>query len=402
MISYDEALQRVVGSISPIHSIERPLQDAAGLVLAAPATARWGMPLCNNSAMDGYAICTPLADDKSGHLLIGASYAGHPFPGKVTPGEAVRITTGAALPAGATTVVPIEDADEKGDQVIFKVRPEAGQNVRRAGEEYQPGEVLVAKGTRLRAGDIALLASAGVENVRIYPPLRVAVISTGDELVELGQKPGPGQVINSNVHFLRTRLCECGCLPICLGIGGDEQKKLDQLIDQALDTDVIITTGGVSVGEKDHVQETLENRNFEKIFWKVAIKPGKPVLFGKVADTPFFGLPGNPAATAATFELFVKPALKRLAGHDVVHPAKRIATLTHEVKGGGKRQVFLWCQLNWQKDRYTVSVGPRQGSGQNRCLTQVNAMLPVPIGVDRIEKGKTVEVLLLDDTASWQ
>ncbi len=320
-------------------------------------------------------------------LIIGASYAGHPFSGSVNPGEAVRITTGAVLPAGATTVIPIEDVEENSGQILLKVQPEAGQNVRYAGEEYRSGEVLVEPGTTLRAGEIALLASAGVENVSVYPRPRVAVISTGDELVELGQAPGPGQIINSNLHFLKTRLDECGCIPICLGIGGDEQQTLDQLIDQALDADIIITTGGVSVGEKDHVQATLQNRNFEKIFWKVAIKPGKPLLFGKVDDKPFFGLPGNPAATAATFELFVKPALKRLAGHVDVLPEKRMATLTHEVKGGGKRQAFLWCTLNWVNAAYQVTASQWQGSGQNRCLTAKNAMLPVPTDLKSLSPG---------------
>ena len=277
MINYDEALQRVVKSVSPIRAVELPLQEAAGLVLAASAIASWKMPPYDNSAMDGYAIGSPTEDIESGFLLVGASYAGHPFPGNVNPGEAVRITTGAVLPAGATTVIPVEDVEENSGQILLKVQPEAGQNVRYAGEEYRSGEVLVEPGTTLRAGEIALLASAGVEHVSVYPRPRVAVISTGDELVELGQTPGPGQIVNSNLHFLKTRLDECGCIPICLGIGGDEQQTLDQLIDQALDADIIITTGGVSVGEKDHVQATLQNRNFEKIFWKVAIKPGKPL-----------------------------------------------------------------------------------------------------------------------------
>jgi molybdopterin molybdotransferase len=224
----------------------------------------------------------------------------------------------------------------------------------------------------------------------------VAVISTGDELVELGQTPGPGQIINSNLHFLRTRLFECGCTPICLGIGADDQKTLEQLIEQALDTDMIITTGGVSVGEKDHVQATLQNLNFEKIFWKVAIKPGKPVLFGKVEGIPFFGLPGNPAATAATFELFAKPAIKRLSGHIDVFPNKRTATLMHEIKGGGKRQSFLWCALQWEKDGYRVAVSQRQGSGQNRCLTTKNAILAVPTNVRSLNSGDQVEVLLIN------
>lgn len=396
MISYDEALHRVIESIFPMTPCETSLHEASGLVLAKPAKALWQMPRWDNSAMDGFAIQGVPKSIEAGYTIVGASYAGHLFSGKVNHGEAVRITTGAALPKGTDTVIPIEDTVEKNNHVFLKESPRNGQHVRYAGEEYSSGEVLVESGTVLKAGEMALLASAGVEQVCVYPRLRVAVISTGDELVELGQSPGPGQIINSNLHYLRTRLFECGCTPVCLGIGADDQKTLDQLIEQALDDDLIITTGGVSVGEKDHVQSTLQNRNFEKIFWKVAIKPGKPVLFGKVDRVPFFGLPGNPAATAATFELFVKPGIKRLSGHVDVLPQKRLATMTHKVINGGGRQSFLWCSLQWKGDRYQVTVSHRQGSGQNRCLTTKNAILTVPANVKSLNQGDLVEVLLIE------
>ncbi len=396
MITYDEALQRVIESIAPLEPRETSLHEASGLVLAKPAKALWQMPRWDNSAMDGFAISGVPKNIEAGLTIVGASYAGHPFTGKVSQGETVRITTGAALPDGADTVIPLEDVEETDQQIFLNKNPKPGQHVRYAGEEYSAEEILIDPGTILKAGEIALLASAGIEQVCVYPRLRVAVISTGDELVELGQTPGPGQIINSNLHYIRTRLFECGCTPVCLGIGADDQKTLDQLIDQALDADLILTTGGVSVGEKDHVQATLQSRSFEKIFWKVAIKPGKPVLFGKVDGVPFLGLPGNPAATAATFELFAKPAIRRLSGHYDVFPKKRVATLTHEVTGGGKRQSFLWCALQWEKDGYQVTVSQRQGSGQNRCITTKNAILAVPTNVQSLTPGDQVEVLLID------
>lgn len=396
MLSYDDALQRVINSTTALEPVEMPMPEATGLVLAESVTARWDMPRCDNAAMDGFAVNAPLPDMQSGAPIIGASYAGQPLAGEVMPGQAVRITTGANLPTGANSVVPIEDVEEQVERIVCKKSPQRGQHVRYRGEEYQAGEILAEQGTRLRAGAIALLASAGVEQVRVYPRLRVAVISTGDELVELGSTPGPGQIINSNVQFLKARLYECGCTPICLGIGADDSQALGQLIGQALDADLIISTGGVSVGEKDQVQATLDNHAFEKIFWKVAIKPGKPLLYGRLSNKPFFGLPGNPAATAATFELFVKPALKRLAGHAEVLPAKRLATLTHEVTGGGSRQAFLWCTLQWEKDGYQLTVSPRQGSGQNRCLMARDALLPVPTDVKSFNRGQQVEVLLIE------
>lgn len=397
MISYQEALQCVIESVSPLEPRLTSLQEAAGLVLARPAQALWQMPPWDNSAMDGFAINGAPQNIAAAFSIMGCSYAGRPHAGRVNPGEAVRITTGAPLPEDTDTVIPLEDVTEGDHQILLRQQPVQGQHVRHAGEEYAAGELLVDVGTRLQAGEIALLASAGVEQVSVYPRLRVAVISTGDELVELGQAPGPGQIINSNLHYLRTRLFECGCTPLCLGIGADNPRNLGELIDQAADADLIITTGGVSVGERDHVQATLQNRNFEKTFWKVAIKPGKPLLFGKLSGTPFFGLPGNPAATAATFELFVKPALRRLAGHAAVLPEKRSARLTHNVTAGGKRQSFLWCSLRWQQNEYQVSVSQRQGSGQSRCFADKNALLAVPTHVKALNSGDRVEVLLLDE-----
>lgn len=397
MLTYEEALQEVVAATAPLKPVTMFLPEAAGQVLASPAKALWDMPSFDNSAMDGFAFNFLADKNNQAFTIIGASYAGHPFPGSVKPGEAVRITTGAILPKGADTVVPIEDAEEQGNQVVFNSLPQAGQHVRYAGEEYRAGEILAAPGTPLKAGEVALLASAGVEQLDVYPRPRVAVLATGDELVELGQTPGPGQIINSNLLFLQTRLFECGCTPLCIGIGTDDQATLAQLIDRALDADLILTTGGVSVGEKDQVHATLARKDFQKIFWKVAIKPGKPVLFGKLAEIPFFGLPGNPAATAATFELFVRPALKRLAGYSNVLPSKRKAILTHDVKGGGNRQAFLWCSLEWQEDGYRVTAAQRQGSGQTRSLQGRNALLPVPTQVKTWHAGEAVEVLLLDD-----
>lgn len=397
MITYDEAVQLVLNNVSPLTPVKLALDDAAGLVLSTRATARWDMPRCNNSAMDGFAIDGSAESADAVFEIVGASYAGHPFSGAVLRGKAIRITTGAPLPEGVNTVIPVEETIENNGKISLTSTPERGQHVRYQGEEYQKGNVLVEPGAVLRAGRIALLASAGVDKVNVYRRLRVAIISTGDELVELGQEPDPGQIINSNLHLLKTRLQESGCTPICIGVGKDDPGNLSTLIDQALDTDVIISTGGVSVGEKDHVQATLVQHGFKKIFWKVAIKPGKPVLFGVLRGIPYFGLPGNPAASAATFELLVKPALKCMAGQQQVLPQMRTAILTNQVAGGGNRQAFLWCHMEWRDNGYEVTVSDRQGSGQIRCLQANNAMVSMPIGADALNAGDKVEILLIDD-----
>jgi len=364
-------------------------------VLAEAVKARWDLPPADNSAMDGYAFAFASLDPETGLKLVGSSFAGHPHEGAVARGEAVQITTGAPLPAGTDTVAPQEETTLE-DGVLHLTRPaKPQQHIRRRGEEFQTGETLLPAGTRVAAGEIALLASAGITRVRAYPRPRVAILSTGDELVELGEAPGPGQIVNSNLHLLIARLVELGYEPLPLGIARDTPEALSETIRSGLQADLFLSTGGVSVGEKDHVQETLNRHGFERRFWKVAIKPGKPVLFGTIGATPVFGLPGNPAATAATFELFVKPALRQLAGETGVKPVTRRATLTTPVKGGGNRQAFLWCRLEWDGEGYTVGVSGRQGSGQNRSIQGANALLALPVGTERLEAGERVEVLVL-------
>jgi molybdopterin molybdotransferase len=223
----------------------------------------------------------------------------------------------------------------------------------------------------------------------------VAILSTGDELVELGHEPGPGQIVNSNLHLLAARIRECGADVLALGIGHDEPDGINALIDAARRADILVSTGGVSVGERDFVRDALDLRGFRQIFWKVAIKPGKPVLFGTLDGKPCFGLPGNPAAAAATFELFVRPALRRLAGHPQVLNETRTGILSTTVRGAGKRQAFLWCRLDWCGSIYRVTATKRQGSGQNRSLQGANALLAVPCHVEEIVAGSTVEVQLL-------
>ncbi len=396
MLPYDEALQIVLNTVKPLTPCEMPTADAGGLVLAEDALAQWDMPLCDNSAMDGYAIAGESYTPGSPLEIIGASYAGHPLSGTILAGQSIRITTGAALPKGTDTVIPLEDTEEEHGQLHIQVPVTSGQHVRYQGEEFKSGQLLLQTGTMLQAGEISLLACAGVARVKVYPRPRVSIISTGDELVELGEKPGPGQIINSNLHFLTTRLRECGCEPVWIGIGKDNTDSLDKCIAQAMDADLVLSTGGVSVGEKDQVQDALANHSFEKIFWKVAIKPGKPVLFGLLGEKPFLGLPGNPAATAATFEVFARPALKKMAGHRDDHLQKRNGILTGQVKNKGDRQRFLWCRLEWRNDQYEVTVQSHQGSGQNLSIQGSNALLAVPAGTAQMDQGKRVEVLLLE------
>ncbi|SHJ95618.1 molybdopterin molybdotransferase [Malonomonas rubra DSM 5091] len=395
MLTYVDALKIVQETVSTLPLQTQPLSAAAGLVLAAPARAYWDMPRWDNSAMDGFAVASQALSSSDGLEIVGSSFAGHPYDNTLQPGEAIQITTGAPLPDGADTVIPIEDAIENGSSLRWAKSVQPKQHVRYRGEEYRANEVLLERGTILQAGAIGLLASAGVTEVEVYPRPHVAVFSTGDELVELGQELGPGQIVNSNLLYLCARLRECGCTVTSLGIVEDRSENLDQLIEQAKLADLLLSTGGVSVGEKDLVQQTLQQHGFERKFWKVAIKPGKPVLFGLLDGKPCFGLPGNPAATAATFELFVLPALRILAGLPAEN-RKIPAALLHEVKGGSKREAFLWAHYHWHDGECRVEVPQRQGSGQTRSVQGANALLSVPIGSADLSAGDKVKIIPLD------
>ncbi len=404
MLSYDEALEAIVRTVRPLTPVEASLEEAFGRVLAEPVASRWDLPPADNSAMDGYAFAWQ-GQKAGGRLAVtGFVPAGAAPSGMIPAGTATKIMTGAPLPPGCDTVVPLEEVVEEEGCIRLAADSAAGRHIRRRGEELRKGETLLSAGSVIRAGETGLLAAGGIDRLTVYPKPRVALLATGDELVELGTPPGPGQIVNSNIHLLAARLREEGHPVIPLGIAADDPDALAAKIQQGLEADLLITTGGVSVGDRDYVQEVLARFGFSRTFWKVAIKPGKPLLFGMIGALPVFGLPGNPAASAATFDLFVRPALRLLAGRrQILHPRLRVV-LADAVKGGGRRQNFLWGTLQRQSDgTYRFTPSSRQGSGQNRSLVEAHGLLPVPIGAAELPAGAEVEVLVLglpDEPAS--
>lgn len=395
MLTYDEALQIVLETVTPRPPVLVPLASASGRVLAAAVISSRNLPTRDNSAMDGYAFAWNEQIAEHPLPVIDFVAAGHARQLAVPVGNAVKIMTGAPLPPDCDTVVPIEDIEELDGSIRLKTTTQQGDNVRYCGEELRCGELILDAGTSLFAGEIGLLAAAGIESVQVYPAPRVAILSTGDELVELGTPPVDGKIINSNAYLLASRLHEAGCEPILLGIARDTPEELESALKKGLKADLLLTTGGVSVGDCDHVQESLIKLGFTRKFWKVAIKPGKPVLFGTINDQPVFGLPGNPAATAATFELFVLPALRRLAGFPSTRPPRLRVTLTEAIKGGGKRQRFLWGRLEICNGSFCFTSAHYQGSGQNRSLQGAQALLPIAEHSPDLAAGSEVEILLL-------
>jgi len=395
MIGYQEALQLVLDRIRPLPAVEVPLEQAGGLVLAEGVAARWDLPPADNSAMDGFAFAWRERLAGKELAVVGSAYAGSPWTGTPGPEQVVRIMTGSPLPPGCDTVVPLEEVVETATAIRLPVVVKPGQHVRRQGEEFRSGDPLLDAGAPLHAGEIGLLAAAGFARVRVHPAPRVALLSTGDELVELGQTPGPGQIVNSNLYLLSARLREEGCSVLPLGLCRDEPEALARHLAAGEQANLILSTGGVSVGDRDYLREALNGRGFETVFWQVAIKPGKPVLFGLLHGRPVFGLPGNPAAAAATFELFVRPALRRLAGFPATAPLRLRATLVTEVHSDRKRECFLWGTLSEESGRLTFHPSRRQGSGQNRSLQGAQALLPVPAGSEPLAAGSDVSVLFI-------
>jgi len=303
--------------------------------------------------------------------------------------------TGGVMPPRCDTVVPIEEVDVAEGKVRLRSAVEKGRHVRRRSEEIERGQVLAEPGDVLDAVVTACLAAAGITAVTVRPAPRVALFSTGDELVEPGSVPGPGQIVNSNSLLLDGLLCEEGCRVMPLGIVRDSREDLERTIAEALEADLVLSTGGVSVGDHDYVKDVYTRLGAEIVFWKVRIKPGKPVLFGLLEGKPFFGLPGNPASSATTFELFVRPALRRLQGQARLFRPRLRVVLEREVKGGQKRERFLWGSLRGEEGRYFFTPSGRQCSGQNLTMRAAQALLPVPVDSEAIPAGSEVEVLLL-------
>ncbi|MFO7766817.1 MAG: molybdopterin molybdotransferase MoeA [Pelovirga sp.] len=396
MISYQQAVADICHTIKRLPPQRVLLAAGLGRVLAEDIYANLDLPPRDNSAMDGYAFTSAGITDGSLEE-VGFIPAGHHFTTAIQPGQAVRIMTGAPLPNGADTVVPIEDTEQiSGNRIRLRKQLQPGANVRYRGEEFKTGEKIMSCGQQLDPAAIGMLASAGVAETTVYPAPQVAILSTGDELVELGETPDNGRIINSNAHLLAACLRQDGFTPIPLGIAKDQPGELEACLRTGLDADMLITTGGVSVGDRDLVQPTLIKMGFNKIFWQVATKPGKPTLFGTIDTKPVFGLPGNPAASAATYQLYARPALRMLAGHSQPFSPTLKVTLGAPIKAGGKRLHFLWGNLNIVAGELQFLPSQRQGSGQNRSAVGAQALFPLPIDSPPLATGDSIDVIMLN------
>ncbi|HEY3330880.1 MAG TPA: gephyrin-like molybdotransferase Glp [Capsulimonadaceae bacterium] len=402
MLSYEDAISRILGSISPLDIVEQPLLNALGSIVASRVASRTDLPPFDNSQMDGYALLAANTanayPDQPSHLkVIGEVPAGSIPSVTVAPGSAVRIFTGAAMPDGADAVVMVEDtkaSDDKSTVDVFE-RATTGQYVRRAGEDARAGELVIDAGQVVTPGVIALAAAAGHATLPVHKRPRVAIISTGDELISPGGALALGQIFESNSYAVAAQVAEAGGECVAMLRAADNAESLRQALDDAAASaaDVIVSSGGVSVGDYDLVKAVFGERG-DVDFWRVAIRPGKPFAFGKHGDTLFFGLPGNPASAMVTFELFVRPALRALAGHAKPQRPLTTALLTEAVSHSRGRRSYLRAFATNTADSLMVTPLRHQGSHLLRPLAAANCLLIVPEDVDGIGAGDAAEVIL--------
>jgi molybdopterin molybdotransferase len=397
MISIEEARKIILEHVSPLPTEEVPLLQGLGRVSSEDVHAPWDIPATDNSAMDGYAFSLATLRE---HRLAEAGNipAGTERTSPVAAGEAVRIMTGATIPPGCDTVVPVENVERIGGaiRIVGDVKP--GAHIRKRGEDLRAGERAIVANAPLRPQEIGMLASLGKTSVRVYRRPRVCVLATGDELLEPGTMPGPGKIINSNSYGLAAQVVESGGEPVLLGIAGDDAGETREMIRAGMTGDLLITTGGVSVGDRDCVKEAIVELGGEIKFWKVCMKPGKPVAFAILEGKPVFALPGNPAAAMISFEVFVRPALLRMTGHvDLSRPTVS-ATLVEPVTNQGDRPHLVRVIVRARNGGYVVSTTGNQSSARLSSLTAANGYMKLEPGAV-FASGESVVAYLLDRPA---
>jgi molybdopterin molybdotransferase len=400
MISVKEALQKILEQIPRLGKERVSILEAQGRVLAEDIFSARDIPPWDNSAMDGYALRSQDIQTAAPELpallrVLGDLPAGRVFAGRVGPGEAVRIMTGAPLPAGADTVVPVEETARADGNVKILTAVAAGQNIRQAGEDVRGGEKVLAEGTFLRAAHSGMLASLGRSSLYVYQRPRVAVLSTGDELLEIDEPWQDGKIINSNGYSIAGLVLECGGQPLQLGIARDRREELAAKVKEGLVADILITTGGVSVGDYDLVKGLLKDLG-EMNFWKVAMRPGQPLAFGRLGGKPLFGLPGNPVSCMVSFEQFVRPSLLKMAGFPRIFRHAVKAQLKEALSKKKGLTYFVRCRLLEEDGRLFATTTGEQGSGILSSMVRAQGLLVLPAGKSAVPKGAAVSAIPLD------
>jgi molybdopterin molybdotransferase len=396
MLQVEEAQTRVMAEVEagPAESVQ--LDESLGRVLRESVTATHDLPAADNSAMDGYAV---RAEDIAGAPVtlpvIADIPAGHPTDLRLEPGSAMRIMTGAFVPEGADTVVQVELTDGGLERVTIAKAVPRGASIRRRGEDMRAGEVVLRGGVRIGPAEIAILASAGKSSVQVGRRPTVAILSTGDELIDVGETPLPGQIVNTNGPLLAALVREAGAIARPLGIVRDTREATIAAFESAIESDFVISSGGVSVGAYDFVKDALEALGAETKFWRVAMKPGKPVVLSRLRDRAVFGLPGNPVSCFVSFHLFVAPALRKAMGQEAPLYAPTVrARLTAAVRGAAERRVYARVQVTARDGELFATPLTSQSSGALTSMLTANGLAVIGEG-EHFDAGADVPVVLL-------
>jgi molybdopterin molybdotransferase len=396
MISVEEAVTRVIAAFQPLPAEKVALAKAVGRALAEDAVARVNQPPHDVSAMDGYALRAADAA-KPGAMLrvIGTAPAGRPFAGEVGNGEAVRLFTGSVVPKGADAIIIQENAKAKDDSVTFSVAATSGEHIRQAGLDFRADDVLVAKGKRLSPRDLALLAAADIARVAVRRKPRIAFAATGDELSKPGEPRKPGGIVASSGYGLSALISQWGGEPKDLGILPDSEEAIAGIAQAAGDADLIVTLGGASVGDYDLVQRALGPKGFALDFWKIAMRPGKPLIFGRLGTTPLLGLPGNPVSTLVCAYLFLRPAIAAMLGVPAQDNTVS-ARLTRTLKANDARQDYVRARMFLRDGQYFVEPFPVQDSSMMRVFAQADALIVRGSNAPAAQAGERVDAIPLD------
>lgn len=376
MIPVIEARQRILAQMPLMPAEWVSIAEADGRVLAEPAIAQRTQPPADLSAMDGYAVVgTDVAQPGASLTCVGEAAAGHAHDGAVKPGECVRIFTGAPLPPGTDTILIQEDADVSGDQVTPREAIRTGTYVRRAGLDFRAGETGLDPGHDLAPRDLGLLAAMNVPWVGVRRRPRIALLSTGDELVRPGEALGLNQIVSSNAISLAALVRRAGAEPVDIGIAPDRPDALAEAAARAAGCDMLVTLGGASVGDHDLVQDVLANEGLALDFWRIAMRPGKPLMFGQFGDVRLLGLPGNPVSAVVCGLLFLRPAIRQMLGADDIEPQVRTATLGRDLPENDRREDYLRSELTIDADGHaTVTPFARQDSSMLHVLSRAGAL----------------------------
>lgn len=402
MMSVEEALERILGEISPLPVTQVPLAEALGLVLAEGVIAREDMPPFANSAMDGFALRSQDSQPREGQpprlRVTGGVAAGYVADHAVEEGTAMRIMTGAPVPPGADAVIQIELTKYDGPEstwveILEPVVP--GNNVRPAGEDMRSGQTILQQGSEIGPWEIGILATLGWAMVPVTRRPQVAILGTGDEVIDIDQPLQPGKIRNSNSYLLEAAVQRAGARPVRLGVARDTVESLREKFSQALGSDLIITSGGVSVGDFDLVKNIMAEQG-EIHFWRINMRPGKPVAFGHIGSTPLLGLPGNPVSAAVTFELFGRPVLRKMLGHTRLQRPQIEVIVEDGVSDRAMRRHYVRAHVTWRDGRFVARTTGNQGSNIMSSLLNANALVIVPEGGVTIQPGDMARAIMLD------